>query len=194
MNEAEAWTRIRDGDADSFGTVYDLHRHRVYGHALRLMRTTHDAEDVTALVFLEAWRRRSSVRVVDGSAIGWLLVATNHVVQNATRTARRYRAAMAELPPPEHEPDPAEAVLARLGGEGATVRLREAFARLGAADRDVLTLCVVQELPLAAAAETLGVPVGTVKSRLSRAKRRLAGLAGSPFADDTAVPALGDPQ
>lgn len=63
------WERGREGDFDSFEAIFLLHRDRVYGQALRLTRSRHEAEDVAALVFLEAWRRRSSVRVVDGSVV-----------------------------------------------------------------------------------------------------------------------------
>ena len=53
-------------------------------------------------------------------------------------------------------------------------KIRASFAQLNAAARDVLTLCVIEEMPLSKAAAVLAVPVGTVKSRLSRAKKRLA--------------------
>lgn len=59
--------------------------------------------------------------------------------------------------------------------------MRDAFAALPPRDQDVITLCVIEELPLAEAAAALGVPVGTVKSRLSRAKRKLGDLTlGTP--------------
>src|ERR1700712_4630610 len=91
------WDRARGGDPAAFGAVFDEHRDRVFGQALRLTRSAHDAEDVTALVFLEAWRRRASVHVIDGSIIAWLLVTTNYVAKNAARTAHRHRAAMATI-------------------------------------------------------------------------------------------------
>jgi DNA-directed RNA polymerase specialized sigma24 family protein len=86
------------GDSDAFGAIFDLHRDRVFGYSLRLVRSVPDAEDVTALVFLEAWRRRTAVRVVDGSIIGWLLVTANNVVRNHTRTVRGHQIAMVKLP------------------------------------------------------------------------------------------------
>lgn len=170
------WHAARGGDPGAFEAVYERHRDRVFGQASRLLRSRVEAEDVTALVFLEAWRRRDTVRLVDGSVLPWLLVTTNHVVQNAARTARRHRRALdriAGLAPVEAR---ADAGFERVDDEGSVAAVRRAFAALGTGDRDVLTLCVVHELPMAAAATVLGVPVGTVKSRLSRAKRRLAAL------------------
>jgi RNA polymerase sigma factor (sigma-70 family) len=176
INEALSnWDLARAGDPAAFGAVFDELRDRVFGQALRLTRSTHDAEDVTALVFLEAWRRRSAVQVIDGSIIAWLLVTTNYVARNAARTARRYRAAMATLPPPEPHPDFSSDVDDRLDRESRATDARAAFARLSKNDQDVITLCVIEELTLPMAATVLDVPVGTVKSRLSRAKQRLAG-------------------
>jgi RNA polymerase sigma-70 factor (ECF subfamily) len=170
------WRAARGGDPAAFEAVYERHRDRVFGQASRLLRSRVEAEDVTALVFLEAWRRRDAVRSVDGSVLPWLLVTTNHVVQNATRTARRHRRALdriAGLAPTEAGVDSG---FERVDDAGSVAAVRRAFAALRVDERDVLTLCVVHEFPMAAAAATLGVPVGTVKSRLSRAKRRLAAL------------------
>jgi RNA polymerase sigma-70 factor (ECF subfamily) len=173
----DEWLAASTGDSAAFARVFDTHRDRVFGQALRLIRDPHEAEDVTALVFLEAWRKRASVRVVDGSVIGWLLVTTNHVVHNLARSTRRYRAVLERLPKPtlsgDHA-DPSDAVGERLDQDARDAQVRAAFARLSEADQNVMTLCVLEELTMEQAARLLGVPAGTVKSRLSRAKVRLA--------------------
>ncbi|WP_431220371.1 RNA polymerase sigma factor [Leifsonia xyli] len=182
FDEAAAWSAARNGDGPAFASLFDRHRDRVFGHALRLTRQPHDAEDVTAAVFLEAWRKRESVRVVDGSIIGWLLVTTNYIARNHERGLRRYRTALAKLPAPAPQEDHAPGVDDSLDGAGRDREVREAFAKLSKRDQDVITLCVLEELTIAQAAEALGVPEGTVKSRLSRARARLTELA-SPLAD-----------
>jgi RNA polymerase sigma factor (sigma-70 family) len=185
FDEERIWRDARAGDSAAFGAMFDEHRDRVFGHALRLTRSPHDAEDVTAVVFLETWRRRDAVRVVDGSIIGWLLVTTNFVARNASRTRRRYDELLSRLPLPENSDDHAEEVDARLDGKHRTGQVRDAFRRLSKNDQDVITLCVLEELPVAQAAEALGVPIGTVKSRLSRAKQRLASGAGTEVNEQT---------
>jgi RNA polymerase sigma-70 factor (ECF subfamily) len=184
FDEAALWASALDGDPASFGRLFDSHRDRVFGQALRLMRSPHDAEDVTALVFLEAWRKRDAVRVVDGSIVGWLLVTTNYVARNFVRSLRRYREAMDRLPAPSAADDHAAEVDARLDRASGDRRVRDAFSRLSKNDQDVITLCVLQELTTGQTAAALGVPVGTVKSRLSRAKSRLAALTGDPLGID----------
>ena len=181
FDEAAAWSAARAGDGPAFASLFDRHRDRVFGHALRLTRQPHDAEDVTAVVFLEAWRKRESVRLVDGSIIGWLLVTTNYAVRNHTRGLRRYRSALAKIPAPAPQQDHAPDVDDSLDGAGRDRQVREAFAKLSKRDQDVISLCVLEELTTAQAAEALGVPEGTVKSRLSRARARFAALA-SPLA------------
>lgn len=178
MNEATdeeaVWDRVRRGDADAFGAVFDEHYSRVYGHALRMSESTHDAEDTTAIVFLEAWRRREAVRVVNGSVLAWLLVTATNVARNSRRSAQRKRVLLSKLVPSESSPDPAAEILEQLDRTAQDASLRAAFRRLSTADQKVLGLCVINDFSLTAAAEVLGVPVGTVKSRLSRAKARLA--------------------
>jgi len=139
-----------------------------------MTRSVHDAEDVTGMVFLEAWRRRDAVLDVDGSAIGWLLVTTNNVSRNLSRSIRRYRHTLSTLPLPEDSPDHSDAVDVRLDSHPQLTALRQALARLPRRDQDILSLCVIEELSTADAAAVLNIPTGTVKSRLSRAKARLS--------------------
>ncbi|QHC57839.1 sigma-70 family RNA polymerase sigma factor [Rathayibacter sp. VKM Ac-2760] len=178
-----SWATALSGDPDDFGRLYDAFRQRVFWHALRHTRALHDAEDVTALVFLEAWRRRASVRLVDGSPLPWLLATTNNVARNAGRSARRHRLALGRLPEPVHQGDFAGDSDRRIDDEPRREAIRLAFGALGLRDQDVLSLCVVAEMPIADAAAVLGVPEGTVKSRLSRAKGKLAGLISDLTAD-----------
>jgi RNA polymerase sigma-70 factor (ECF subfamily) len=186
FDEVAVWASARDGDADAFADLFDLHRDRVFRHALRLVRSQHDAEDITAAVFLELWRKRDAVRVVEGSVIAWLLVTTNNVARNVSRSRTRHQALIDRLPRGTDHGDAAlDAVDARIDSEQRNTKVRSALARLSVADQNVITLCVVEELGTAEAAAALGIPIGTVKSRLSRAKARLAQLAGDALADQS---------
>ena len=83
---------------------------------------------------------------------------------------------MDSLPAPRHQDDFAPTVNDRLDNEPRRAAVRAAFARLSANEQDVVSLCVIQGMSLGDAAAALGVPLGTVKSRLSRGKSKLAEL------------------
>ena len=163
-----------NGDGQAFGRLYDRHRDRVFRHVLRLSDSRSDAEDLVALVFVEAWRRQGSVRVVEGSVLPWLLVTANNLARNERRARRRYRAVLPRIALPVPEPDHADEIAERFGAVERATAVRSAFDRLGPRDQEILGLCVLDELSTSEVAAILGVPVGTVKSRLSRAKQRLA--------------------
>ena len=96
--ESTAWAASLKNDENAFAVVFDLHRDRVYHHALQMTASVHDAEDVVAAAFFELWRGRKSVRVVDGSVLPWLLVTATNLSRNLSRGVRRYRALIASLP------------------------------------------------------------------------------------------------
>ena len=75
-DELRLWSRARNGDALAFAAIFDLHRDRVFRQAVRLLDSPPDAEDVCASAFLELFRRRDDVRIVNGSVLPWLLVTT----------------------------------------------------------------------------------------------------------------------
>ena len=140
------------------------------------MKSQHEAEDVTAMVFLELWRLRDRVRLVDGSVRPWLLVTANNVSRNQNRSRVRYGRLLQHLPQPEHEPDHATAILYEVSAGTAKKSVRDAFLRLSTKDQEILALCVLEELPVTAVSKLLGIPLGSTKSRLFRAKKQLERL------------------
>ena len=87
--EAALWSAARQADERAFAGVFDLHRDRVFRHAMRLADTRADAEDVVAMAFTDLWRRRDDVRVVDGSVLPWLLVTAANLSRNSHRSLLR---------------------------------------------------------------------------------------------------------
>ena len=168
------WSLVLDGDGDAFGLVFDRYWPRVLTYSRHLLGSATEAEDIAAMVFLEAWRRQTRVRMSDGALAGWLMVTTNNIARNQLRSRWRYQGMLRTLPPASEAEDPGDAVENSLDARAQALNLHAAFRRLSPHDQDVLTACIVQELPMAEAAVLLQVPVGTVKSRLSRAKRHLA--------------------
>lgn len=169
--------RVRAGDPDAFSRLFDDHARSVYNHAFRLTGDWSAAEDVVSLTFLEAWRLRGRVDADGGSLRPWLLGVATNVARNVNRASRRHADALARLPPGEAVPDIAEEVAGRVDDDELLASVRAALDALRRPEREVLALCVWAGLGYAEAAEALGVPVGTIRSRLSRARRRLRRLA-----------------
>lgn len=176
--EMSVRARIRAGDPDAFGSLFDNYARAVYNHAFRLTGDWSAAEDVLSLTFLEAWRLRETVDLNGGSLRPWLLGIATNTARNTRRAARRHEAAVSRLPREEVFPDFAEDLVSRIDDAGQVAALQAALSRLRRPEREVVALCIWSGLDYAAAAQALGIPVGTVRSRLSRARKKLHKHAG----------------
>jgi RNA polymerase sigma factor (sigma-70 family) len=128
------------------------------------------AEDVAAETFLVAFDRRKTFDASRGELRAWLFgIATNLVSRHRRKEARHYRA-LSRLDPREA----AEGHESRVVASVTVARLGTALARLSAGERDVLLLVALGDLSYAEVAEALGISPGTVGSRLTRARKKLA--------------------
>ena len=157
-DDAGLWVRVRQGDELALAGLFDRYEGRLFRHASRLLTHREDAKDAVTVAFFELWRKRASVRLVDGSPLPWLVNTVAHCARNLERSGRRYRALLA-AEPTSHDLDDS-GVLA-------------ALKRLPEREQSVIVLSVLEGYSEREVAEALGVPAGTVKSRLSRAKARL---------------------
>jgi RNA polymerase sigma factor (sigma-70 family) len=171
---AELRARVLAGDADAFGHVFDACAKSVYNHAFRLTCDWSAAEEVMAMTFLEAWRGRATLEPDGGSLRPWLLGIATNLARSQRRTARRERSALARLAAPSESPDFADDLIGRLDDSARLARLHRALAGLRRDEFEVMALCVWSGLSYSESAAALGVPVGTVRSRLSRARAELA--------------------
>ncbi|MFJ9099717.1 RNA polymerase sigma factor [Streptomyces sp. NPDC102405] len=172
-------TRIRAGDPDAFAELYDQCARSVYNHAFRLTADWSVAEDVMAATFMEAWRRRASIEADGGSLRPWLLGIATNVARSHYRSNRRYRAAAgaAAAAGADEVADHAEETAGRVDDRRRIAATLTALGSLKRPEREVLVLCLWEGLEYADAARALGIPIGTVRSRLSRARGRLRKLA-----------------
>jgi RNA polymerase sigma factor (sigma-70 family) len=166
------WRRGLDGDGEAFGALFDRHCDRVFRHACRLAQTRHDAEDVVASAFLELWRRRGDVRLVDQSVLPWLLVTATNLGRNTARGTRRYRQFLERLPRAPDQPDVAEVALGT-HALGVDAKLRTGLRALNKTDAQLFVLVALEGYPVAAAAEQLELSVSAARARLHRVRTRL---------------------
>ncbi|MEH1167078.1 RNA polymerase sigma factor [Micromonospora sp. CPCC 205539] len=175
--ESSLRARIRAGDPGAFAELFDQHARLVYNHAFRLTADWATAEDVMAATYLQAWRSRARVSDEGGSLRPWLLGIATNEARNHTRSNRRYRRAAAALRAADFTvPDHADEVAGRLDDGDRVTAAIDALAGLRRPEREVLTLCLWEGLDYESAAQALGIPIGTVRSRLSRARTRLRKL------------------
>ncbi len=175
-DERKLIQRIREGDRKAFEELLDTYEARVYRLALRFTGNVPDAEDLTQEIFLAVYR---SIGGFQGhSALGtWIYrVAMNHCLDH------RRKRKLETLPLNEeitlatqdwhHDPS------ASADKQELSERVEAALNRLSPAHRDVIVLHELQGLTYQEVAAALNLPVGTVKSRLSNAFRRLRDLLG----------------
>lgn len=163
-------------DAVHHVRLWDQHGQRIYRYCFRRTGDPELAEDLTSIVFLEAWRRRRKRANEAPQELPWLYGVAANVLRNQWRTQRRYRMALARLPRPRDEDDPAQAVVDRLDDEAQMARLRDGLRALPRTQQDVLSLCVWEGLTAKEAAVALGTSEATVRTRLHRARKRLRTL------------------
>lgn len=163
--------RLRAGDGRAFEEMVIAYQHRVFGVALRMLGRRAEAEEIAQEAFLRAHRSVAGFRG-DAKLSTWLYAITSRLCLNRLASADRRRVS--------HDDD----AIARAADESASAtdhlerREREAavhraIAELGDERRMVLVLCDLEGLSYEEIAEALEVPVGTVRSRLHRARTEL---------------------
>lgn len=182
------WRRTVAGDAEAFAELYRRHSKWIYNYLFRRVGDWPEAEDLVASVFLHAYRRRHEVTIDDDKVVAWLFGIATNLANNRRRSLWRARSVVARLAraaPASPENDAAARAEAR---ERVRLVLRR-MRSLPRAQQDVVALCIWSGLSYEDAAYALGVPVGTVRSRLSRARRTLTELdPGSRHGSGTETP------
>jgi RNA polymerase sigma factor (sigma-70 family) len=177
-------TQRGDGDliVDDFAELFDRHAVRVYRYLVRRIGVT-TADDLLAQTFLVAFERRAAYDRTRPDARPWLFgIATNLLRRHQREEVRQYRAWARTGVDPVVAESHADRVAEQVDARAASTELAAALSGLKPADRDVLLLFAWGDLAYEEIAGALDIPVGTVRSRLHRARRtvRAALAAGSP--------------
>jgi RNA polymerase sigma-70 factor (ECF subfamily) len=175
-NERKLVERIQAGDREAFERLLDAYETRVYRLALRFTNSIPDAEDVTQEIFLAVYKGLAQFR--GNSALGtWIYrIAMNHCLEFRRKRKLEYLPYDEELALPslDWRDDPHQSA----GRNELSEKVEAALNCLSPLHRDVIVLHELQGMTYQEVAATLDVPVGTVKSRLSNAFRRLRDLLG----------------
>lgn len=157
-------------EPECFAVLFDRHAAAVHRYLGR--RVGELADDLLSETFLIAFRRRAAYRAVHAEVRPWLIgIATNVLRGHVRAEQRRYRALARAAAEPQDPMDDADAA-DRLDAEALRGALAGALGALEARDRDVLLLFAWADLGYEEIAAVLDIPVGTVRSRLNRARRQ----------------------
>jgi RNA polymerase sigma-70 factor, ECF subfamily len=168
------------GDAEAFAALYDRRQGEIYRYALRMTGSPATAEDVTQEVFLSLIRDRSDYQESRGSVKSYLYGMARHRLLRRLEKERT----LVSLDTTGDEASPAGSFQSthdpfkELAHDEMIAMVRQAVLSLPAHFREVVVLCDLQEMNYADAAQVIECPLGTVRSRLARARDLLASKLG----------------
>lgn len=167
VEDCELMTLSASGDHRAFADLYDRHAETVARYVWAWFENATDVQDVVQETFVTAWQKASDVRIVDASALPWLLATSKNHARNRVRKVSRRRETGIE------------SWSDRLSDESSAAdreRLRwvlDEMAALSDTDRRICELCLVDGASYKEAAEAVGQPVTAVAKRLQRAKAKI---------------------
>jgi RNA polymerase sigma-70 factor, ECF subfamily len=176
-SDAELIERFRSGDRAAFTALVHRHERRVYNLAYRMLGREEDAKDATQEAFLSALRKLSTFRG-QAAFTTWMHRVTLNSCYDILRRRRREPLPMdPQEHPAGHAPDPSGAVSSSVDVQRALLEVPEEF-------RSVVVMHDAMDMAYEEIAEALGIPVGTVKSRLHRGRVALARLLPGERSED----------
>lgn len=170
----ELIARIASGDRDALTELYHRERQPLFGYILHLTANVEVAEEVLQDTFVAVWKSAGNF-AGRSSARTWLIGIARRQAHN---TLRRRTPPRADIAAAEHLPGTLLEPEERAITAGTRAEVVAAMAHLSADRREALVLAFVHDLSYQEMADVLGIPVGTVKSRLNGAKRALKELLG----------------
>jgi RNA polymerase sigma-70 factor (ECF subfamily) len=180
--DRELWERLQRADEHALTELFHQHSDAVYNFAFRRTASWSQAEDVVQATFIAVWRRARLGKIDEltlDSARPLLLVMAGYECGNALRSSRRQAALQNRIELVDAADttvaDHSSVTAARIDDERAMSDIRRLLDKLPVKLREVVELVVWSECSMAETARVLGIPEGTVKSRLSRARSLLAG-------------------
>lgn len=173
-NESNLIARAQRGDLDSFNVLVTFYQNAVFSLAYRIMGDSQSAADAAQEAFISAYRRLATFR--GENFRGWLLrITANQCYDELRRLKRKPAISVNDLPDAENEdgpalPDPGDSPEQAAQRRELASAVQQCIHSLPADQRMVLVLSDVEGMDYAEIAETAQVALGTVKSRLSRAR------------------------
>jgi RNA polymerase sigma-70 factor (ECF subfamily) len=163
------------GDREAFKVLFEHFAPRIKGFLLRTGCSVEEAEDVAQGTMIAVWRKADKFDPSTTGAAAWIFtIARNLRIDSARRAARDGR--LGQDVDLEHEPDPGEPVDSVMSRVEDAARITAAIEKLSADQSRVIRMSFMEKRPHTEIAAALGIPLGTVKSRIRLAMSRLRDL------------------
>jgi RNA polymerase sigma-70 factor (ECF subfamily) len=177
VNETELLARVVSGDREAFDAIMRIHQDRVFSVCLRIMGDREQALDATQETLLTVFRKADQFE--GKSQLGtWIYrIAVNTCYDQLRKSKRRASESLPDYVDPA-DPSAVEAV----ESAGLRPEIETALATLPPEFRSAVVLSDIEGMSMPETAEALGIPVGTVKSRVFRGRRLLAKQLGNQIA------------
>jgi RNA polymerase sigma-70 factor, ECF subfamily len=165
------------GDQAAFAQLYDVTSRRIHGVVLRVLRSPEHAEEVTQEVYVEVWQQSARYTQIKGSVLAWIATmahrrAVDRVRSVSSEVNRDHRYAYQSLDPE------VDKVWDSVAQRHDVDRVRQAMQSLTPIQRQALTLAYFDGMTQSQIAELLELPLGTVKTRIRDALKRLGEVLG----------------
>ncbi|MFP4379706.1 MAG: sigma-70 family RNA polymerase sigma factor [Candidatus Sumerlaeia bacterium] len=175
-----------EGDEQAFESLVEIYQHKVYGLAWQLLKDADEAEDIAQEVFISCYRNIGNFRM-ESKFSTWLYRITVNTVKNRwkyhQRRKKKRHVSMDEplsedddrtLDPADTRPNPRQ----EAEGQEISVRLHDALDALPLEQREVMVMRFMQDMQYEEIADALDLSLGTVKSRINRARKRVREMMG----------------
>lgn len=159
-------------DTEGFGLLYDRYCGQLYRYACQ-RAGDQAAQDIVADTFLAAFQQRATFDPARGEVRPWLFGILTRKLARYHRAEKARYLALVRAAGPDAEDNPDERVTEAVSAAALRAPLAAALARLSPGDRDVLLLVAWADCTYEEVATVVGIPVGTVRSRLNRARRKV---------------------
>ena len=190
-DDSEHMARLAAGDTHALRELYQRHGRALLRFSSAMCRSRQAAEDLVHDTFVAVLREPNLFDPALGSVFGYLCGVLRHRVSRHFRHERRLVALDLDDEGAHQQSTPADGPADEIARSEMSLAFRRAILELPLQHREVIALCDLEELPYATVANVLNCPIGTVRSRLHRARAlltlRLASLELVELADESAV-------
>jgi len=188
VSDSDLITLVTQGDQEALAALYERYSRAVYSFSLRIVGDAQVAEEILQEVFVRVWQQGGSFQTAPGSLITWLLSITHNLSIDEVRRRKRR--------PQKSESEDPDLVLAMLPDESPGVEeevwlsslrtsIQNALQQLPAAQREAIELAYFHGLTQREIAETLGEPLGTIKTRMRLGMLKLREQLGPMVSEQT---------